>query len=56
LNRSPVRTGSYSDRILLVSSALFLIGAIPLLLLGKYRDYDEPIEEQSEAVPEPVPD
>ena len=37
--------GSY-DSILLVSSALFLIGALPLLLLGKYRDYAEPLDEE----------
>jgi MFS family permease len=40
--------GNY-DRILLVSSALFVLGAVPLLLLGKYRDYDEPIEDDSAA-------
>jgi len=36
--------GSY-DSILVVSSGLFLIGAIPLLLLGKYRDYTSPDDE-----------
>ncbi len=35
--------GNY-DAILKISAVLFLIGAIPLLLLGKYRDYEEPIE------------
>ena len=35
-------TGSY-DKILLISSVLFLAGSIPLLLLGKYRDYEEPL-------------
>ena len=37
-------TGSY-DSILKISSLLFLAGALPLLLLGKYRDYEEPVEE-----------
>jgi len=37
-------TGNY-DTILKVSSLLFLAGALPLLLLGKYRDYETPIEE-----------
>ena len=41
-------TGSY-DKILLISSGLFLAGSIPLLLLGKYRDYEEPIEPAAEA-------
>ena len=40
------RLGSY-DPILLVSSALFLAGAIPLLLLGKYRDFAEPLDEEA---------
>ena len=31
-------TGSY-DGILLIASALFLLGALPLLLLGKYRNF-----------------
>ena len=35
-------TGSY-DKILLISSALFVAGSLPLLLLGKYRDYEEPL-------------
>lgn len=35
-------TGSY-DTILKVSAILFLAGALPLLLLGKYRDYEEPL-------------
>ena len=38
--------GNY-DRILLISSALFVAGAVPLLLLGKYRDYEEPIIDDS---------
>jgi MFS family permease len=37
-------SGSY-DEILKISSVLFLIGAIPLLLLGKYRDYQEPLDD-----------
>ena len=37
-------TGNY-DTILKISSILFLAGAIPLLLLGKYRDYETPVEE-----------
>ena len=37
------QTGSY-DSILLVASVLFLAGALPLLLLGKYRDYTSPLE------------
>ena len=37
-------TGSY-DRILLISSVLFVVGALPLLLLGKYRDYEEPLPD-----------
>ena len=37
-------TGNY-DSILLISSVLFLAGSIPLLLLGKYRDYEEPLEK-----------
>ena len=36
--------GNY-DAILKISAVLFLIGALPLLLLGKYRDYEEPIEQ-----------
>jgi len=43
------KTGSY-NAILLVSSVLFLAGALPLLLLGKYRDYEEPLEEAATAV------
>ena len=42
--------GNY-DRILMISSLLFLAGAIPLLLLGKYRDYEEAIEEDEGDVP-----
>ena len=38
------RTGSY-DGIFMVSAALFLVGALPLLLLGKYRDYTEPLSD-----------
>ena len=33
--------GNY-DAILKISSVLFVLGALPLLLLGKYRDYQEP--------------
>lgn len=36
--------GNY-DTILKISSILFVAGALPLLLLGKYRDYQEPIDE-----------
>lgn len=32
-------TGNY-DKILLIASGLFIAGALPLLLLGKYRDFD----------------
>lgn len=42
------QTGSY-DSILLISSGLFLVGAIPLLLLGKYRDFETPVGEADEA-------
>jgi len=31
-------TGSY-DRILILSSFLFIAGALPILFLGKYRDF-----------------
>ena len=41
-------TGSY-DSILKISSILFIVGAIPLLLLGEYRDYETPLEESDEA-------
>ncbi|MGI9237389.1 MAG: hypothetical protein ACR2QZ_08325, partial [Woeseiaceae bacterium] len=37
-------TGSY-DSILKISAFLFLAGALPLLLLGKYRDYEEPLDD-----------
>jgi len=37
-------SGSY-DSILKISAILFLAGALPLLLLGKYRDFEEPLEE-----------
>ena len=40
------QTGAY-DSILLISSVLFLAGSIPLLLLGKYRDYEEPLEDEA---------
>ena len=46
--------GNY-DRILLISSVLFIAGALPLLLLGKYRDYEEPIVDdaaETELAPE----
>lgn len=36
-------TGNY-DTILKITSILFIIGALPLLLLGKYRDFQEPIK------------
>lgn len=39
--------GNY-DSILLISSVLFIAGAVPLLLLGKYRDYEEPLEPEAE--------
>lgn len=39
-------TGSY-DSILKISSILFLAGSLPLLLLGKYRDFETPIEEEA---------
>lgn len=42
------QTGSY-DSILLVASGLFVAGALPLLLLGKYRDYTLPQEEATDA-------
>ncbi len=41
-------TGSY-DSILRFSAILFVAGAVPLLLLGKYRDYTTPIEDESSA-------
>ncbi len=34
-------TGSY-DSMLRIASLLFIAGALPLLLLGRYRDYQEP--------------
>ena len=37
--------GNY-DAILLISSVLFVAGAVPLILLGNYRDYEEPIEAE----------
>ncbi|MDG2376735.1 MAG: hypothetical protein P8M18_10350 [Woeseiaceae bacterium] len=37
--------GNY-DAILLISSVLFVVGAVPLLLLDKYRDYEEPLEAE----------
>ncbi len=37
-------TGSY-DTILKISSLLFLVGALPLVMLGKYRDYTQPLED-----------
>jgi len=36
-------TGSY-DGILKIASLLFVAGALPLLLLGKYRDYEQPLD------------
>ncbi len=44
--------GNY-DRILMISSALFIVGAVPLLLLGKYRDFDEPVVDVSAEIAEP---
>jgi predicted MFS family arabinose efflux permease len=38
--------GSY-DAILKISSLLFIAGALPLLLLGKYRDYTSSAESES---------
>ena len=40
-------TGNY-DVILKVSSLLFLAGALPLLVLGKYRDFETPIESDAD--------
>ena len=40
-------TGSY-DTILKISSLLFLAGALPLLLLGRYRDFEEPLEAETD--------
>jgi predicted MFS family arabinose efflux permease len=37
--RSYSATGSY-DNMLQISAVLFVIGALPLLFLGKYRDFD----------------
>ncbi len=45
--------GNY-DRVLLISSVLFIVGAVPLLLLGKYRDYEEPIVDDSAQASEPA--
>ena len=39
--------GNY-DSILLISSVMFVAGAVPLLLLGRYRDYEEPLEPEAE--------
>ena len=36
--------GNY-DPILRISAVLFIAGALPLLLLGKYRTFEEPLEE-----------
>ena len=36
--------GNY-DSILRISAVLFVAGALPLLLLGKYRTFEEPLEE-----------
>lgn len=36
--------GNY-DAILRISAVLFVAGALPLLLLGKYRNFDEPVED-----------
>ena len=40
-------TGSY-DSILMIASLLFLVGALPLLLLGKYRNFKAGSEEASD--------
>ncbi len=37
-------TGSY-DTMLMIASGLFIAGALPLLLLGKYRDFTRPSAE-----------
>lgn len=36
--------GNY-DSILRISAVLFIAGALPLLLLGKYRTFEEPLED-----------
>lgn len=46
------QTGSY-DRILIISSVLFLAGALPLLLLGKYRDFKPANDAGAEAAKQP---
>lgn len=47
--------GSY-DGMLLIGAGLFIAGALPLLLLGKYRDYQSETESlrgvSKEALPE----
>ena len=40
------RTQTY-DTILMISALLFIAGALPLLLLGRYRDFTEPLPEGS---------
>jgi MFS family permease len=40
-------TGNY-DTILKISSLLFIAGALPLLLLGKYRDYETPADRNGD--------
>lgn len=40
--------GNYTT-ILLISGACFVAGALPLLLLGKYRDYDEQLDDDASA-------
>ena len=41
-------TGSY-DSILRIASLLFIAGALPLLLLGRYRDYTTPLDDKDAA-------
>ena len=36
--------GNY-DSILMVAAVMFVIGALPLLFLGKYRNFDAPEED-----------
>jgi predicted MFS family arabinose efflux permease len=45
--RSFQLTGDYNT-MLKVSCVLFLAGALPLLLLGRYRDYNEPLEDEAD--------
>ncbi len=36
------------DRLENIAALLFIAGALPLILLGKYRDYQEPIDDESD--------